>query len=309
VDTKIPARLSPKIAALLKDLRLPARFNETVEHFYWPLAHHLASRRRSREQPLVVGINGPQGSGKSTLAQVLALSLADELDLPTAVLSLDDLYLTKRERVELAQRVHPLLATRGVPGTHDIHLGLATINSLTRAADDAITRIPRFDKSRDDRCSPNDWETFTGPAEIVILEGWCLGARAQPPAALAQPSNALERDEDADGSWRRYVNTMLADEYQTLFKRVDHLIFLQTPGFECVQSWRLLQEQKLAERLREENNSGVPVNHELMDEDSILRFIMHFERLTRHMTPGMAGYADTVIDVDKSHGVVGMVHR
>ena len=81
--------------------------------------------------PQVVGICGAQGSGKSTLVAALAERLAEE-GIAAATLSLDDLYFTRAERLRLASEVHPLFATRGVPGTHDIALGLGVLDALAR---------------------------------------------------------------------------------------------------------------------------------------------------------------------------------
>ena len=69
-------------------------------------------------QGRVVAITGSQGSGKSTLAKILVRQLND-LGKSAACVSLDDFYLPKQDRIELGRRVHPLLVTRGVPGTHD----------------------------------------------------------------------------------------------------------------------------------------------------------------------------------------------
>src|SRR6185437_8649015 len=82
----------------------------------------------STDGPLVLGLCGAQGSGKSILARSLADRFASR-GRRVAVLSLDDLYLTKAERSRLAQEVHPLLGTRGVPGTHDVALGLQILNT------------------------------------------------------------------------------------------------------------------------------------------------------------------------------------
>src|SRR5512145_1664083 len=94
---------------------LPGRMSEFIVTVYEPLARRIARELRSRRLPFVVGLCGPQGSGKTTIAQVLQ-KLLQQMAPPTEVLSLDDLYLTRNERSALAQRVHPLLRTRGVPG-------------------------------------------------------------------------------------------------------------------------------------------------------------------------------------------------
>ncbi len=138
---------------------------------------------------VVIGLCGAQGSGKSTLLRRWVEILQRE-DLPAVALSIDDFYLPRAERSALARTVHPLLITRGVPGTHDVELAQATIDSL---AEDEPTLLPAFDKATDDRRPRSQWRSCQGPMRVVILEGWCVGALPQTAAQLAQPVNALER--------------------------------------------------------------------------------------------------------------------
>ncbi|MCB2049553.1 MAG: kinase [Novosphingobium sp.] len=238
-------------------------------------------------RPIVLGICGAQGSGKSTLVTALAQDL-EARGLRCAVLSLDDLYLTKSDRQRLASEVHPLLATRGPPGTHDVSLGLCVLEALFSGTP---VKLPRFDKAGDDRLDPSGWPEIAGQFDIVLFEGWCLGARPQESEALALPVNALEAEEDPKGTWRRYVNQALAGPYQALFARIDKLVLLQAPGFEVVLDWRLEQE----EGLRALSGS----TSQLMDRAQIARFISHYERITRHILGEMPQWADLVIELDR----------
>ena len=249
-------------------------------------AAHMVVRQALQQcarSPLVVGICGAQGSGKSTLAAHLA-SLCEADGITTAVLSIDDLYLTRAEREVLAQNVHPLLRTRGVPGTHDVALGLAVLDDLDHGRS---APLPRFDKARDDRAPRERWDLAVTGTELLIFEGWCVGARPEPEAALAEPVNALERDEDAEGIWRAFANSALAGDYQQLFARIDILMLLAAPSFAVVREWRTEQERDL--RVREgPDAAGV------MRDGEVARFIQHYERLTRHILAEMPGRANLV---------------
>ncbi|WP_255210702.1 hypothetical protein [Methylogaea oryzae] len=169
----------------------------------------------------MLGINGGQGSGKSTLCEFLRLILEQGFGLRVAGLSIDDIYKTRAEREQLAKTVHPLLLTRGVPGTHDVELGLGVIDALKQAEAGDSVAIPSFDKARDDRRQLDEWPRFRGKADVVVFEGWCVAAKPQDEIELAQPVNRLEAEEDADGRWRRYVNQQLQGAYTELFGRLD----------------------------------------------------------------------------------------
>lgn len=246
-------------------------------------------------RPLVLGICGAQGSGKSTLAAGLKRNM-ERSGVSTALLSIDDLYLTRRERQALAERVHPLLRTRGAPGTHDIALALEILARLDWG-EGAL--LPRFDKANDDRLPRNRWEKAEPGTRLLILEGWCVGARPQDQVDLMQPVNALEQDEDRQGLWRRHANDSLMGEYQRLFGRIDRLVLLAAPGFDVVARWRMQQEHEL----RSAAGSAAPG---VMSDAEVLRFIQHYERLTRHILAEMPSRADMVIELDENRDVTAV---
>jgi D-glycerate 3-kinase len=254
----------------------------------WPEAvAALRALVEASPQPVVLAICGAQGSGKSTLAAALASALQAQ-GKRCAVLSLDDFYHTKAHRIGLASTLHPLCITRGPPGTHDVGMALAVLDRLR--AGEAVA-LPRFDKPHDDRVDPVAWPVSSSHCDVIIFEGWCVGARAQSDAALAAPVNALEAEEDADGAWRAWSNRALAGPYQQLFARPDRLVLLAAPDFAVVHGWRLQQE--------EEAGAG-------MDAVRIARFIAHYERLTRHILAEMPGRADLVIRLGPQRQVLGI---
>ena len=299
------------IDGFLQRERLPQHYRDTIRDICLPLARTIARAAASATEGasdskgggrmLTVGLCGAQGSGKSTLAAALVELLRAD-GLAAASLSIDDFYLTHAERRALAASVHPLLQTRGVPGTHDVPLAQATLRSLRSGG---VTALPVFDKQVDDRRAPADWPRVEGPLRVTLLEGWCVGARPQAMTALVQPLNALERDEDADGTWRGYVNACLAGDYQLLFGALDLLLLLQAPSFDVVYGWRLEQERKLRERVAAAGGDAKRV----MDDAGVARFISHYERITRHILEEMPGRADVVVELDAARAPLQLLAR
>ena len=286
--------------------RLPADYGEDVGNIVVPLAKSLRDCHLRKGHPLVVGISGAQGSGKTTLALIVAELLEREMGLAAACLSLDGLYLRKSERRELSRTVHPLLETRGVPGTHDVARAEELLDELTRTERERTVALPVFDKALDDRASASQWPVVHAPVDVVLFEGWCVGARPQPQESLAEPANALEAEGDRSGGWRRYVNERLKTDYAGLFRRLDLLVMLRVPSFEKVLEWRSLQEHKLRERLAGRPRPGDRPPG--MTEAELEHFVRHYERLTRHMLKTMPDYADAVIDIDENHRMTAITH-
>lgn len=276
--------------------RLPAEFGRVAAQHYLPLAKALPNMRK-RNVPLLLGINGAQGTGKSTLADFFRIATASMFDWRVAVLSIDDFYYTHDERQALAEEVHSLLSTRGVPGTHDTDMLSRCLDELRRAGSEDSVALPRFDKATDDRADESRWPVVTGPIDLVILEGWCVGSKAQAEGDLEQPVNALEREEDADGAWRHYVNDQLRSDYEPIFAQLDSLIFLGAPSFDAILRWRLEQEEKLSDA-SPSGSSG------LMSRGQIVRFIQFYERLTRANLATLPNRADIVIQLDDTHSVL-----
>lgn len=280
--------------ALLAEEALPDSYRTVVDQAWRPLADRIADKRRAAGRPILVGINGAQGSGKTTLCRFLAELLLPERGLKTAVLSLDDLYLPHAERQRLAEQVHPLFATRGVPGTHDVALGVDLIHRLLGGEGEVAT--PRFDKAIDDRAQSD--RTITAPVDVLLFEGWCVGAEPQDEAELVEPINALETIEDPDGRWRGAANDALAGPYRALFDPIDLLVMLRPPDFESVIANRRLQEAKLRAR----TGRG-------MTDAQLDRFIQHYERLTCHMLATLPAKADVLIDFDSQRQVTQVSYR
>lgn len=286
--------------AFMQQHRLPPAFAATADQFYIPLCDWMQSLLSAHKRPgLILGINGAQGTGKTTLSNFIARNLAARFGRNVVELSIDDIYLTRAERQALADRVHPLLLTRGVPGTHDVALGLETLDALRDLAPGATMAVPRFDKAQDDRCNRADWPVVTGPVDLIIFEGWCVGSVAEPPDMLSSPANTLEANEDPDGRWRQYVNDALKANYPALFERLDRLAYVAAPDFDAVFRWRREQEKKLRDRTGDKPSR-------VFSDEQVDRFVHHFERVTRHNFATLPGRADATLQLAGDHRVTGL---
>jgi len=286
--------MTPDLVSLVKTFieqeQLPDSYLETVQQWFEPMVEELLVRISAHEGTYVIGISGCQGSGKSTLAALLVNMLNGMLGLRCINLSIDDFYLTHLERQDLAREVHTLLATRGVPGTHDVPLAMNTIRKLSESGQVAV---PRFNKAIDDRYPEQDWPRLSGPVDVIVLEGWCLSIGPQNEAELEEGINALEQNEDADGAWRRYVNAAIGNDYLDFYGMVDYLVMLKAPDFDKVYEWRQNQEDKLA--AAQSDTAGA--NNRIMSPEELQRFIQHYERVTRHGLQTLPEKADVVFQL------------
>jgi len=262
--------------------------------FYLPCAAWLADLHQN--QTLVIGLNGAQGSGKSTLTGILATLLEKGFNKNVATLSIDDLYKTQEQRQAMAETIHPLFATRGVPGTHDIDMGLQLLSDLKLSEINNDIYIPRFNKLTDDRHTKEQWQKISSPVDIILFEGWCVSATSEHEDVLAEAINTLEENEDPDSTWRHHVNQQLAGPYQELFSHIDILLMLVIPDIKYIYEWRLVQEQKLKQSDSANDWSIAP-------DMELEHFIMNFERITRACLKEMPERADIALELDGHHQI------
>jgi len=283
---------------LIQQMQLPDSFMQIIERIYLPLVEIILNHKTL--SPLFVSINGAQGTGKSTLSSFLMHQIEANTEYSAIDISLDDFYATRQQREQLAKHIHPLLITRGVPGTHDLDLMTSTLNTLMEGK---TCDIPRFDKVMDDRMDRSHWTASNKPVDIIIFEGWCNHSPFQTAEQLKNPVNELEAQEDPQGIWRNYANEQLRLYHQEVFQHADMNLMLKAPNFEQIYSWRSLQEEKLRKNTTNSDQTRIMSNNELK------RFIQHYERISRHTLTHLPGTADIVMPIDSDHSIKEIIRR
>jgi len=287
------------ISKFLIEHQLPDEYVQNIDNWFAGVAEKVVIEQQQANAPLILGVNGAQGSGKSTLSDLLERLFIEKYDLKAVTLSLDDFYFTRKERQSLSDTVHPLLLTRGVPGTHDTGLAIKTISELLKG--ESEVRIPRFDKGSDDRYAQEFWTVVDGSVDIIIFEGWCLGAEAQKQQALEQPINELEQKHDLAGLWRNYVNEKLRGDYAELFNLIDTWIMLKAPSFDVVYNWRLEQEQKL--------RASAPDSKNIMTDEQIAHFIKFYQRITESVLQSLPEKVDFLFELNSQREIIKLTQR
>ena len=262
-----------------------------LKNFFMPISEKIHRNYSNNKETKIIGLTGGQGSGKSTISQILKIILKEGFNLNTVIFSIDDFYKTLQERKAMSKKINPLFLTRGVPGTHSTELLLKCLNNLKQKQFKKFS-IPKFDKSIDDRLPKKFWQNIKTKPDIVIFEGWCVGAFPQKNKDLIAPINVLEKEKDKKRTWRNFVNKELKTRYKKIFKLIDLMIFLKIPSFEYVYKWRLLQEKKL--RITSKGKKT-------MSNKQVKNFIMFYERITRHMLKNFSKKAKFIINIDNSH--------
>jgi len=283
---------------LIERLQLPATYMDLVQRIYVPLVAMLKQKKSG--SPLFVSISGAQGAGKTTLVAFLKLLLESEHQLSTLALSLDDFYLGRQQRERLAKRIHPLFITRGVPGTHHLKKLEEVIKALLSGH---ACLIPTFNKATDDQFPESNWFSCQQRADIILFEGWCNNCPVMTSEQLSEPVNELEATEDKQAVWRTYSNEQLLQYHQHIYSRTDVLLMLKAPDFEQVFAWRRQQEDKLRLQTPARESSHI------MDNAQLERFIMHFERNTRHSLEYLPENADIVLPLTSTHDISRIIQR
>ena len=270
--------------------------DKMLKKYLVPLSFWIA-KRTNLKKPYVFGLTGGQGTGKTTISSILMIILKKYFKLNVFKISIDDIYKTKKDRAKLSKKIHPLLLTRGVPGTHDISYMSDFIKKANSRKFKSIN-LPKFDKAIDDRFTKNNWYKVNSKPDVIIFEGWCVGARAESIKTLKKDVNLMEKNEDKKLIWRKYVNNQLKKEYKQLYSKINCLLFLRAENFSLLQKWRVIQEKKL----KLKNKSG-KIKQKIMTNKEVLNFMQTYQRITQNMFKYAPKYASIVIKLNSNHQI------
>ena len=257
-----------------------------IINYILPLIDHIINNKKNK-----ILISGSQGIGKTTLLKLITLILKKYYKKNILSLSLDDFYFDKKTRLELSTNIHPLLKTRGVPGTHDIKYIESIINNFDKSK--YPIKLPNFDKLTDDR--KKKFTYIKSKSDILILEGWCVGCPSVNKKYLFNNLNYLEKKYDNNFIWRKYYNHQLKTTYFKLFKKFNSIVYLKAPSFNYVCNWRINQEKHL-KRFKKNSSLG-------MSNKEIRIFIQFYEKITKWMVKKMPEKSDIVLYFNKKQKI------
>ena len=272
-----------------------------IKSFLVPLCFWI-NKKAVKKRPYFVGLAGGQGTGKTTISSLIRIILTKYFKLNVFRISIDDFYKTRKERFLLSKKLHPLLMTRGVPGTHDINFILDFFKKVKDNKFKSL-RLPKFNKAIDDRCKKKLWYSIKKRPDVIIFEGWCVGARAEKNNTLKKAINSLEKIDDIKLIWRKFVNQQLKSKYKKLFNQLSCLLFLKANNFSLLQRWRLKQEKKLW--LKNKKSS----NNKIMNKKAIINFMQTYQRITENMIKNAPKYASIILNLNSNHQIKSLEYK
>ena len=269
--------------------------DKMIKSFLIPVSFWI-SKRVNKKKPLIIGLAGGQGSGKTTISSILTLILKKYFKLNVFKVSIDDFYKTRKDRKSLSKNKHSLLMTRGVPGTHDVDLMLNFFKKIKDKNFKSL-QIPTFDKAIDDRRQKSFWDKIKTKPDVVIFEGWCVGARPQSSSQLEKPINSLEKVYDQGAKWRNHVNNQLKNKYKILFNQLDGLLYLKAKNFNLLREWRLKQERKLWVQTKNKKNLKI------MSSGDVINFMQTYQRITQQMFKDAIKSSSVIMNLNSNHQI------
>ena len=272
-----------------------------IKSFLIPVSFWIASKVKNKK-PFIVGLGGGQGAGKTTITSIISIVLKKYFKLSVFKISIDDFYKTRKERFLLSKKLHPLLMTRGVPGTHDINFILDFFKKVKDNKFKSL-RLPKFNKAIDDRCKKKLWYSIKKRPDVIIFEGWCVGARAEKNNTLKKAINSIEKIDDIKLIWRKFVNQQLKSKYKKLYNQLNCLLYLKVNNFGLLQRWRLKQERKLWLKNRKLSNNKV------MSKKEVIKFMGTYQRVTQNMLKGVPKYASIIFNLNSNQQIKSVIYK
>ena len=272
-----------------------------IKSFLIPICFWIAKKVKNKK-PYFVGLAGGQGTGKTTISSIIKIILIKYFKLKVFKISVDDFYKTRKDRVSLSKKVHPMLLTRGVPGTHDINEMLNFFRKIKSKKFESL-KAPCFNKAVDDRYSKKYWYNIKERPDVIIFEGWCVGAKPVSDKSLKRSINSMEKLKDTKLVWRKYVNQQLKLKYKNLYSQLNCLIYLKAKNFNLLQKWRLKQEYKL--RLKNKKRS----KNKIMNKEDIFNFMQTYQRITENMFRTVPKFASIVMHLNSNHQIKSTVYK
>ena len=260
------------------------------------------TKKLNKKQPFFIGLAGGQGTGKTTISSIIKIILEKYFKLNVFKISIDDFYKTRKDRSKLSKIIHPMLITRGVPGTHDMKMMLDFFKSI-KSKNFKRMKLPNFNKAIDDRSPQKYWYKIKQRPDVVIFEGWCVGAKPELSKTLKKPINSLEKLNDPKFVWRHYVNQQLKTKYKALYSQLNCIIYLKAENFNLLQKWRIKQEQKLRLKIKKKTS------HKIMNKEAIINFMQTYQRITQNMFKKTPSYASIILNLNAKHQIKSAVYK
>jgi len=259
-------------------------------------------KKANKKKPFFIGLAGGQGTGKTTISTIIKIILEKYFKLNVFKISIDDFYKTRKERSKLSKKVHPMLMTRGVPGTHDVKMMLDFFKNVKSKNFNGM-KLPNFNKAIDDRFPAKYFYKIKQRPDVIIFEGWCVGAKPELSKTLKKPINSLEKLKDKRVVWRYYVNQQLKTKYKALYSQLNCIIYLKAENFNLLQKWRIKQEHKLRLKTKEKTS------HKIMNKEAIINFMQTYQRITQNMFKKTPSYASIILKLNANHQIKSAVYK